>query len=224
MEARLLPKLLNVLCIPFTYLLSLIGGRITDRHLVSRTIDENLLDSKNIPLLFVSALVEAEDRRFFIHRGIDIFAILRAVKVNLSERPIQGASTIEQQLVRTITARRERTYTRKLREVCLALWLSAAYDKPTIAKVYLTLAYYGFEAAGLDDACRYFRVRRSAPSIRDAALVVAHIRYPLPRVHTSEAVNKISRRAEWVVQRLLASSRQAQVAHDHEVGIAGLGW
>ena len=72
---------------------------------------------------FIQVLILAEDRRNKLHRGVDTIAILRAIKVRLLENKYQGASTIEQQFIRVVTNRFEKTFYRKLREQILAILL-----------------------------------------------------------------------------------------------------
>ena len=79
---------------------------------------------EDYPAVLVNAVTSIEDRRFFHHWGIDPFAIVRAARNNLSAGEIvQGGSTITQQLVKVLLHDDERTFTRKLREAIVALWL-----------------------------------------------------------------------------------------------------
>ncbi|HET6913464.1 MAG TPA: biosynthetic peptidoglycan transglycosylase [Rhodanobacteraceae bacterium] len=209
METRSFPKLLNIWSLPFVRVLGFAGARIRDRRLIENVISQELLATKHLSNVFVSALIAAEDKRFFFHAGVDVYAIFRAIAANLSGLSIQGASTVEQQLVRTITGRRERTYSRKLREMCLAAWLSAVYDKSTIAKTYLRVAYYGFGSLGIDKACRQMHIRASAPSVYEAAFLVARIRYPQPQQLTTLRLLQLVQRAEWIARLLEAESCEA---------------
>ncbi|EKT4465747.1 transglycosylase domain-containing protein [Pseudomonas putida] len=122
----------------------------------------------------VGALVVAEDHRNCLHYGVDPLAIMRAFKVRMFERKRQGASTIEQQLVRTITARYEKTPRRKIREQLIAVMLSFKYDKADLARVYLQVAYYGVSLVGV----RGLQKLQALAPIDADAVIVAHLKYP----------------------------------------------
>ena len=97
-----------------------------------------------IPDPVVEAVLATEDARFRWHPGIDPLRIGGALLANLREgRVTQGASTITQQLARSIYLDRERTVARKLKEVGAALWLELRYDKDAILEAYLNEVYWG---------------------------------------------------------------------------------
>src|SRR5690242_20336233 len=79
----------------------------------------------SVPLVLLQELlVSGEDHRHGRHHGFDLIAIARAVWRRIARGKYEGASTIEQQLVRVITGRYERTLRRKVREIGLAMLLS----------------------------------------------------------------------------------------------------
>lgn len=123
-----------------------------------------------------------EDRRFFKHSGFDIKCIPRMMRQALTFKRIGGVSTIEQQLVRTILARRERTVRRKAREILLAWILSHRKDKQEILRAYLATAYFGHKLRGCDQAARLF-FGKDAGEIEgaSAAMVASLLVYPLPK-------------------------------------------
>lgn len=122
----------------------------------------------------VGALVVAEDHRNCLHYGVDPLAIMRTFKVRIFEKKRQGASTIEQQLVRTITARYEKTPRRKIREQLIAVMLNFKYDKADLARAYLQVAYYGVSLVGVRGVQK---LQALAPADTDA-VIVAHLKYP----------------------------------------------
>ena len=136
------------------------------------------------PRAVVDAVLVAEDRRFFQHRGIDVLAVLRALAVNARQGEIrQGASTITQQLARTLFLTRERGWRRKLHEAALALLLEFRYSKPRILEAYLNTIYLGQDGDvavhGLAAAARHF-LGKDLAAIRadEAALLAAAISSP----------------------------------------------
>lgn len=130
---------------------------------------------------FLRALIAGEDRRFFTHEGFDLIAIARAVVRRLQNGSIQGASTIEQQLVRTLTQRKKRTAWRKISEIMLAAHLASRLQKEMTASIYLRVAYYGWRMNGVTQACRRLGIDPAHPSVEQACDLVAALRYPLPR-------------------------------------------
>lgn len=125
----------------------------------------------------IKALVVAEDHRNAVHYGVDPLAILRTIKVRIFQGRRQGASTIEQQLVRTITGRYEKTPRRKIREQFLAVMLNVKFDKEELASCYLKIAYYGVSLAGYKGIERI----KAVTSVDSDSVIVAHLKYPKTR-------------------------------------------
>lgn len=147
------------------------------------------------------ALVCAEDRRFYCHTGFDPKGIARAAWIAVTRRGIQGASTIEQQLIRTLTRRRDLSLGRKATEILAAIWLSANFPKSDITNVYLRVAYYGWRMNGLEQARA--RLGMSEPIAEDAAAdLVACLRYPRPREPNLEYDRRHRRRASYIRRRI----------------------
>ncbi len=121
----------------------------------------------------VRATLAAEDRRFFSHAGLDYQAIGRAAWIDFrSEKPLQGGSTITQQLVRNLYLDDEPTVARKLEEACLALAVERAWPKTRILTAYLNRVSYGNRAYGVEAAAQtYFGKRAGALGPAQAALL-----------------------------------------------------
>lgn len=139
------------------------------------------LDHIQISDQILNVLILSEDRRFFRHPGVDLIAIARALWSILVKRRLQGASTIEQQLVRTLTKRYELTLRCKLREITLALLVSLSSRKSQIARSYLQVAYFGWQMNGLLQACKRLHINPSTASALEAATVIARLKYPEPQ-------------------------------------------
>jgi membrane peptidoglycan carboxypeptidase len=133
------------------------------------------------------AVVAAEDRRFWGHPGIDPVAVGRAFLHNLRRgEAVEGASTITQQLARTLFLSRERTIGRKLREAVLALLLEALLSKERILELYLNRvplgALHGVEAFARET----FGKPAAGLTLGESAMVAGIIRAPSalgPRAH-----------------------------------------
>jgi membrane carboxypeptidase/penicillin-binding protein PbpC len=137
-------------------------------------------------------LISGEDHRFFRHGGIDVFAVCRAIWRRLFMGRREGASTIEMQLVRVLTRRFELTLARKVREAGLATLLTSIVSKSEIPGLYLRVAYYGTKMTGYSSACAQLGLDPSRMSPRQAAALVARLKYPEPAA-PSERVGKLIR-------------------------------
>jgi membrane peptidoglycan carboxypeptidase len=124
-----------------------------------------------------------EDRRFYRHSGFDLHCIPRMIKQAFTFKRIGGISTIEQQLVRTILSRRERTIKRKFREVLLAWILSHRKTKRDILRAYLATAYFGYRLRGCDEVSKLIFCRPAGElSSAQAAVIASLLVYPLPKL------------------------------------------
>ncbi len=137
-----------------------------------------------IPRPVVDAVLTAEDRRFWSHPGIDPLAIGRALRADLKHGELrEGASTITQQLARTLFLDTSRTWSRKLRETVIAILLEVRYSKPRILEAYLNTVYLGQDGGvsveGLPAASRRFLGKDLASvEVQEAAWLAAGIRAP----------------------------------------------
>ncbi|UIZ74182.1 transglycosylase domain-containing protein [Raoultella ornithinolytica] len=101
---------------------------------------------------FVMAL---EDRRFFRHCGFDFFSFVREVFKAACKKKHGGASTIDMQLVRTITGFKDLTLYRKFYEVILAILLNFKFSKKQIIMCYLRNAFFGSRLIGSEKAASF---------------------------------------------------------------------
>lgn len=113
---------------------------------------------ETLPGEFVSALLAFEDRRFYLHPGVDPVSLLRALLQNAkSRRVVSGGSTITMQTVRLMSGNPPRTVAEKVREAFLALVLEARYTKAEILSLYAANAPFGGNVVGLEAAAwRWF--------------------------------------------------------------------
>ena len=106
--------------------------------------DRELLTLEQIPEGLITALVSIEDRNFFSHWGISPIGILRAAVANLVQgRVVQGGSTLTQQLVKNYYLTAERTISRKLVELVMAILLEFHYSKHELLLAYINEVYLG---------------------------------------------------------------------------------
>ncbi len=141
------------------------------------------VDLDDLPPLVWQALVSAEDRRYFLHRGVDFQGIARAMVVNLQAGELrQGGSTLTQQLVKNIVVGSERSLERKIHEAALAWRLEQKLDKRRILELYLNFVYlgsgnYGVEAAAQDYFGKHARDLDAGEAAMLAGLVPAPTAY-----------------------------------------------
>lgn len=143
-------------------------------------------------------LVSGEDHRHGRHLGFDPIAIGRALWRRFSRGTHEGASTIEQQIVRVVTNRYERSITRKIREILLAILVANRYPKHILPAVYLAIGYYGWRMNGFDQACRRLGLSPHWATLHDSARLVARLKYPQPRRDFARRMSQIDRRAKHI--------------------------
>ena len=136
-----------------------------------------------------------------IHPGVDPIAILRAIYVRLRLGDVQGASTIEQQFVRVVSGRHERTLARKVYEQVLAVCVSRRRRKAQIARAYLTIAYYGSAVVGMVGLRATFGGDVSPANIDAIREMIARLKYPEPSRPTTEWRRKVRTRVTYIELR-----------------------
>ncbi len=114
--------------------------------------------NKNVPQHFVDCITTYEDKRFFLHAGVDMSAIARAIKANANgSKTTQGGSTLSMQVIRMALQNDSRSIWNKLKESFLAIRLEFSYNKNEILGLYASNAPFGSNVVGLDAAAwRYF--------------------------------------------------------------------
>ena len=175
----------------------------------------------------VRALLAAEDRRFRSHPGIDPIAIVRAaVSIVREGRLVSGASTITQQLARTVRPR-PRTALGKLSEMALALRIERSLTKDRILEEYLSRAPFGPNLTGLEAASRAYLGKSAADlSLAEAALLVSLPRGPSlydPARHLDRAVLRRDRVLGRMEDMGLATADEVRRARAEAVGLAFAG-
>src|SRR5260370_23898561 len=132
--------------------------------------------SKYLP----EAVLATEDRRFYYHFGLDPIGLLRATVTNLrAGHVVQGGSTISQQLAKNLFLKPERTMSRQIQEMLLALWLEHRFTKDQILEIYLNRVYLGAGTYGVDAAARrYFGKAARDVTLYEAADIAGLLRAP----------------------------------------------
>ncbi len=163
---------------------------------------------KEIPTRVVDAFLAAEDDNFWNHKGVDYFGIARAFLVNLKEgRLVQGGSTITQQVAKSLLLSKERTLSRKVKDLLLAQKIEEKFSKEDILflylnQVYLGGGYYGVKAAMSGYFDKELKDATAAESALVAGLLVAPGRYS-PYVNPTFA----KRRQLYVLRRMYETGK-----------------
>lgn len=153
--------------------------RILDRegnelYRVVEDEDRTFLSADEIPQHVRQAIVAIEDERFYDRSCVDLRAITRAMVANATGQDIQGASTITQQLARTVYLNQEQTIKRKVRELMLACEMESAFTKDEILDLYLNWIPFGKSAYGIESAARrYFGVPASELSLAQSVVLAS---------------------------------------------------
>ena len=161
--------------------------------------DRILVTYKEVPETLIEALIAVEDRYYFEHFGLDPFGILRAIYINgLHGKLTQGGNTLTQQLIKNMFLTRERTFTRKINEMLMALMLEYHYSKEDILSAYVNEIYLGQNGKrsihGFGMAAEfYFSKPLNELNNAEVALLVGMVKgasYYNPRKQTKRALNR----------------------------------
>ena len=127
---------------------------------------------QDVPQVMRQAILAAEDERFYQHGGVDYLSVARAAVANLTSGTQQGAGTITMQVARNFFLTRERTLTRKLREVLLAYKIEASLSKDEILELYVNQIFLGQRAYGFAAAAQiYYGKPLAQVDVAEAAML-----------------------------------------------------
>ena len=134
----------------------------------------------DIPPRIIEGLIAIEDTMFFEHNGINLDAISRAIIKDIKARKlVEGASTLSQQLVKTLVLSREKKILRKIKEILLTLRLETILSKEEILERYLNQVYFGHGYYGIKTAALgYFKKELYELSLKEIAMLVGLPRAP----------------------------------------------
>jgi len=158
----------------------------------------------DIPKALTQAVIATEDARFFEHPGLDYIGMLRAAWTNIRHggKKVEGASTITQQLARSLFLSSERSYERKIRELVLAYKMEAVSGKEQILETYLNQIYFGQGAYGVASAAQsYFGKKLSELTLAEAAFLAGLPKSP-SRFSPFTAYERAKKRQEHVLFRM----------------------
>ena len=178
--------------------------------LKSYYLEERIFVPENkIPIKIKQAFISAEDKNFYSHYGVDLFAIFRAILTNLinisSNKRVVGASTITQQVVKNLLLSNELSYKRKIKEMLLAIRIENILEKNRILELYLNDIYLGFGSYGIATASlNYFNKSINELELSEIAFLAALPKAPNNYNPISKYPKAIERR-NWVIDRMYSN-------------------
>jgi penicillin-binding protein 1A len=175
-----------------------------------------------LPSEMKDAMVAVEDRRYYLHPGVDPIGITRSVYVRAVDgRWTQGGSTITQQLARNIYLNNNKEFGRKIREVILALAMETKFSKDQILELYLNKVYFGGGAYGVDAASRrFFDHGAEDISLAEAAIIAGLVKAPSRYAPTADAQAALDRAK--VVVEVMQDAGMITPAEAASVDLAGV--
>ncbi|MBS7403730.1 MAG: transglycosylase domain-containing protein, partial [Eubacteriales bacterium] len=152
------------------------GNLLSDKSL----FNSQYITLSKIPKETIDAFISIEDKTFYSHNGINPKRIVKAILNNISKgKASQGASTISQQLIKNTHLSSEKTYSRKIKEISLALEMEKKLSKDEILENYLNVIYYGNNIYGIENASQfYFSKSASELTLEEGATLAAIIKSP----------------------------------------------
>lgn len=175
--------------------------------------------ANQVPSLMIKAILAAEDDRFYEHPGVDIKSLMRAlfnlVKVGEIQ---QGASTITMQITRNFFLTRERTFSRKFKEILLALKIERELSKDEIMELYLNKVFLGNRAYGFGAAAQvYYGKNLDQLTLAEWAMLAGLPKAPSANNPLSNAETALDRR-NYVLERMFKLGYIDQAQYNEAVG------
>jgi penicillin-binding protein 1A len=174
----------------------------------------NFAPISQIPQVMKDAVLAAEDARFYQHGGVDYKGVARAALENLRDARSQGASTITMQVARNFYLSTEKTFTRKIYEILLALRIESVLNKDQILELYMNQIFLGQRASGFSAASEiYFGKPLREVTVAEAAMLAGLPKAPSaynPLVNPKRA--RIRQR--YIIERMFENGFITEQQHD----------
>lgn len=184
--------------------------------------------SNRIPPEMKWAVILAEDSNFYKHEGFDVKAIKNAIKYDLEKKSFaRGASTITQQTAKNLYLSREKTLTRKVKEIYLAWRMEQELTKGRIVELYLNAVELGPMVYGIGHGSRYyFGKSASALNPRECAFLAAMLPGPRLAYNPYKNLGRVLKRSDMILrlmrQKGVLSDDEYRVALAEQPNIAGM--
>ncbi|MFY9457944.1 MAG: PBP1A family penicillin-binding protein [Candidatus Spechtbacterales bacterium] len=165
-----------------------------------------IIPPDDIPNYAKIATIVAEDDNFYNHFGLDFSGVARAVFTNLKGKKVkQGGSTITQQLIKNIYLSPERTLSRKIKELILAVEMEIKYSKDEILNFYLNAVPYGSNAYGIEAASQtFFNKNAKDLTLSESATLASLPKAPTYYSPFGNNPLELKNRQEYILDRMRA--------------------
>lgn len=160
--------------------------------------------SKAIPPEMKWSVIVAEDANFYKHEGVDVKALKDAIKYDLEKKSFaRGASTITQQTAKNLFLSREKTITRKVKELILSKRMESDLTKGRIIELYLNMVELGPMIYGIGHGAHYyFGKPASALTPRECAFLAAMLPGPRVAYNPYRSLDKVMKRSDMILRLL----------------------
>ncbi|MFZ1742819.1 MAG: transglycosylase domain-containing protein [Pontixanthobacter sp.] len=163
------------------------------------------VELEKLPDHVVESFLAIEDRRFYTHWGIDPRGLGRAAWARVTGGPMQGGSTITQQLAKFTFLTSDQTFTRKGQEMLIAFWLEAWLSKDEILERYLSNAYFGDNVYGLRAASLHYFYRQPEKLKPEQAAMLAGLVQAPSRFAPTKHYERAAKRMQLVLKAMVAA-------------------
>jgi len=179
-------------------------GKLMEEYAFERRV---FVPINSIPSSLKESFIAAEDKNFYNHPGVDLFGIIRAAFLNISNllhhRRMEGASTITQQVVKNFLLTNEVSLQRKIKEAILSYMISRVFTKDQILELYLNQTFFGRGAYGVATAAQnYFNKSIEELTIEESAFIAALPKAPSD-LNPEKNYARVKARRDYVIMRML---------------------
>ena len=174
----------------------------------------SFLPITQIPQVMKDAVLAAEDARFYQHGGVDYKGVARAALENLRDARSQGASTITMQVARNFYLSTEKTFTRKIYEILLALKIESLLGKDQILELYMNQIFLGQRASGFAAAAEiYFGKKLKDVTVAEAAMLAGLPKAP-SAYNPITNPKRATQRQRYIVNRMFETGFITEAQHE----------
>ncbi|MGZ8928872.1 MAG: monofunctional biosynthetic peptidoglycan transglycosylase [Methylobacter sp.] len=167
-----------------------------------RTIKYSWTGAKKISPYAASAVIAAEDQRFFQHSGFDLHSIQSSIDTYMDGGRLRGASTISQQVAKNLFLTPSKSFVRKGLEVWFTVLIEMLWSKERILVVYLNIAEFGDHLFGIEAASQhYFGIHANQISRSQAALLAATLPNPI-LLRAAQPSSYLLKRQHWILRQM----------------------
>ena len=174
----------------------------------------NFMPIGQMPQVMKDAVLAAEDTRFYQHGGVDYKGVARAAIENLRDARSQGASTITMPVARNFYLSTEKTFTRKIYEILLALKIESRLSKDQILELYMNQIFLGQRANGFSAAAEiYFGKKLKDVTIAEAAMLAGLPKAP-SAFNPITNPKRATQRQRYIIDRMFETGFITEAQHE----------